>query len=320
MRSRTSFSIERPRASGSTTMSSSQGHIQHLQHLPTPPPSFVEEGDSPPPMEGWKEEYRLSSGPSSARGSTADLLSHHRMSLSPEPRSLRATPEREDGEEEERRRQSSRSNSPEATMRLSPLRNATDHCMNSAPNTNFPAPRANPTTGTQSVMSAYDMLTSYSPRENGISAMPRKRPNQQVFQPNAGLSKAITPSFIRDYNSARTPPLLRSEEFHRQKKLREISPTHEDNVGERFDEEEGEEGQDTYMGSLIMSNDGTATSQSGDIVRMSELSRQRHAMGWNYGRNSTFFFSALSCLFFFSLLPFSPCFYPSPTPPRLHCN
>jgi hypothetical protein len=121
-------------------------------------------------------------------------------------------------------------------------------------------------------MSAYDMITSYIGSDGQHAQTKRQQPKYGRFQPNAGLSKPITPSFIRDYNSGSTP---------RAKPSRDLSPEVDD---------EGDDGSSSriFGGSLLLSgtyggSDGTATSQSGDILRMSELSRQRQAMGWNYG-------------------------------------
>ena len=58
------------------------------------------------------------------------------------------------------------------------------------------------------------------------------------------------------------------------------------------------ETEDDGEGSLKLSrtykSDGTASTQSGDALRMSELNRQRTAMGWQYG---VFLFSFPIALF-----------------------
>lgn len=135
---------------------------------------------------------------------------------------------------------------------------------------NAPHHRRTPSTGARSVMSAYDMITSYIGSEGPHSSTKRRAtPQNAGFQPNAGLSKPITPSFIRDYNSGSAPPPLRRMSA----------------APEMEDEEDGSSSR-IFGGSLVLSNtygsDGTATSQSGDILRMSDLSRQRQQMGWNY--------------------------------------
>jgi hypothetical protein len=247
-----------------------------------------------------------------------------RLSMSPEPDfprlpppgSNRATPDRDMGpgtresspgmgrtpSPERFDADRSRSNSPEETMRPPPLSPLTE--------TNLTAKnhRRTPSIGARSSMSAYDMITSYVGHDSPHPTNQRRAtPAQNAgFQPNAGLSKPITPSFIRDYGGSGSVP-----------------PPHR-RTSAMDDEEDGNSSR-IFGGSLVLSNtygsDGTATSQSGDILRMSELSRQRQQMGWNYGRQLEF-----NCLLSFRIAPFlypPPSFFLSLTEPfafrQSHC-
>jgi hypothetical protein len=278
---------------------------QRLMHLPTPPPSFgpdlsadsspMERSDilwgSTPTATGARSHDELRSSPTPVRPLPQDVARRLRLSMSPEPDfprlpppgSNRATPDRDMGpgtresspgmgrtpSPERFDADRSRSNSPEETMRPPPLSPLTETNLKTQNH------RRTPSAGARSVMSAYDMITSYIGHESPHPTNQRRTtPAQNAgFQPNAGLSKPITPSFIRDYNSSGSvPPPLRQ-------------------MSAMDDQEDGSSSR-IFGGSLLLSNtygsDGTATSQSGDILRMSELSRQRQQMGWNYGRQLEF--------------------------------
>lgn len=144
--------------------------------------------------------------------------------------------------------------------------------------------------GARSVMSGYDMITSVFGHDGQQGVATRQHVGG--FQPNAGLSKPITPSFIRDYNSGAVPPVRvrGASEQLRRSATREMSPDAEGRSATREmspDADGCEDSSRIFGGSLVMSHtygsDGTATSQSGDMLRMSEISRQRQQMGWNYG-------------------------------------
>jgi len=278
-----------------------------MAHLPTPPPSFSEETDCSPnertggsalwssstPTSRSHDDLRLPPARLSPPVSDLEVARRHlRLSMSPEPDfprlpppgSNRATPDREMVGRDSRESSPaagrtpspdpfdgdrSRSNSPEDTMRPPPLRALTEQNLN-AKNHHHRAG----SNGARSVMSAYDMITSYI-GSDGNPQSNKRRGTSAGFQPNAELSTPITPSFIRDYDSPASVPHRRTAGE------RGMSPEIEDDG-----REEGT-GSRIFGSSLVLSNtygsDGTATSQSGDMLHMSDLSRQRQAMGWNYG-------------------------------------
>jgi hypothetical protein len=127
----------------------------------------------------------------------------------------------------------------------------------------------------------YDMMTTYvgsdgQPKRQQVQGQVAGRVLAPPFQPNSGLSKRITPSFIANYTSPGAVPAKRSRET--------MSPEYDEY--EPHDEPEAASralsgslggsllaSQDIYAGS-----DGTATSQSGDFLRESKLKTGRNAV------------------------------------------
>ncbi|CCX08409.1 Similar to hypothetical protein [Tuber melanosporum Mel28]; acc. no. XP_002841587 [Pyronema omphalodes CBS 100304] len=287
-----------------------------LAQLPTPPASFeenttpdssqtsTERGNTSTRL--WTatspgvEDTRMSPNPYRMAPPSETLGRRMRWSLSPEPDvprtistgSSRATPDMEGRKTRESspavpigRSPSpdpcdgdrSRSNSPEATMRPPPLSPLSAQKMNAKNH------QRRESVGARSVTmsTTYDMMTTYvgsdgQPKRQQVQGQVTGRVLAPPFQPNSGLSKRITPSFIANYTSPGAVPAKRSRETM-SPEYDEYEPQDEPEAASRA--LSGSLGrsllasQDIYAGS-----DGTATSQSGDFLRESKLKTGRNAV------------------------------------------